>query len=194
MGRELNMTDPSQPETARKPSHFRQWSFLLSVGLLPLVLVTMFYLPSEIRSHSALRVKSMNNLEQIRVAIQLYTKENGGHYPDTFGTLLRNEDITASVFVSPGSKDTPATGATPEDIVANLADGGHLSYVYLGRGLTTTTPGNVVVAYENPSIWTTGANVLYADGHVEFQPPDYMAGLTSRAAAGQFPVTMPSVP
>lgn len=187
------MTDPSQPETARKPSHFRRWLFWLSIGLLSLVLVTIF-LPSENGRHFSPRLKSANNLKQIGLAIQLYTKENGGHYPDTFGTLLRNEDITASVFVSPGSKDTPATGATPEDIVANLTDGGHLSYVYLGRGLTTTTPGNVVVAYENPSIWTTGANVLYADGHVEFQPPDYMAGLTSRASAGQFPVTMPSVP
>ena len=74
-----------------------------------------------------------------------------------------------------------------------MATGGHVSYVYLGRGLSvaSATPATIV-AYEIPVDSNAGANVLFGDGHVEFDDAAYMSKVIGKAAVGQFPVTMPA--
>jgi prepilin-type processing-associated H-X9-DG protein len=106
---------------------------------------------------------------------------------------LLNEDITSSVFVSPLTSDTPAQGATPQAIADQLVAGGHLSYVYLGRGLNakTVTP-EMIVAYEKLPASSKGANVLFGDGHAEWFDGATVAKIIDRAASGEFPVTRPS--
>ncbi len=96
-------------------------------------------------------------------------------------------------FISPMRSETPAEGATTRQIADQLDAGGHLSYVYLGRGLTahTVTP-NMVVAYEMPASANGGGNVLFGDGHVEYFGGDYISNVVAKAATGEFPVTMPS--
>jgi prepilin-type processing-associated H-X9-DG protein len=140
---------------------------------------------------SANKIKSANNLRQIGLAIQTYSNGHGGAYPDTFGTLLVNEDITPAVFDSPGSDAMPATGPTIQALVADLAAGGNCSYVYLGHGLSGNVPSNAVVAYEDPAIWPDGANVLYGDGRVEFDDVHTVRQIAQKAAGGSFSVTMP---
>ena len=55
-------------------------------------------------------------------------------------------------------------------IVTSWAAGGHLSYLYNGRGLSTgTATDQTVVAYEPlTNHENDGGNVLFGDGHVEF--------------------------
>lgn len=66
---------------------------------------------------------------------------------------------------------TPATGATTQQIVQNLTAGGHLSYVYVGRGLRAdkVTAGRVI-GYEPLSNHGErhGIRVLYGDGQTEW--------------------------
>jgi prepilin-type processing-associated H-X9-DG protein len=70
---------------------------------------------------------------------------------------------------------------------------GHLSYVYLGSGLSTTTATpDTIVVYEIPANATAGSNILFGDGHVEYMNAAYVAKIVAKASAGQFPVTMPS--
>jgi len=173
----------------------RRWWVWLIV-LIPIVLLVIsFLLPSQQgMGRGAPKVKCASNLRQIGQAILLYANDNQGQYPDSFGTLLLNEDITSDAFVCPDSNDTPATGATTQAIVANLTAGGHLSYVYLGNGMNTATVGaNAVVAYEPLSNHAnTGMNVLFGDGRVDFISPAAAGALISKVAAKAFPVTMPA--
>jgi prepilin-type processing-associated H-X9-DG protein len=188
------MSNPGQLESSpqKRPSRWRLWPLWLS-GFILFLLLASILLPPVNGSHDAPRVKSANNLKQIGLALQMYANDNGGRYPDTLGVLLETEDITPAVFVSPGSKDTPADGPTTQALLADLTAGGHLSYIYLVRGLTTQPSDDVILAYENPAIWPTGANILFGDGHVEFDDPKFVRQMTDKAAAGVFPVTMPSV-
>jgi prepilin-type processing-associated H-X9-DG protein len=174
----------------------RRWWVWLIV-LIPIVLLVIsFLLPSQQgMGRGAPKVKCAANLRQIGQAILLYANDNHGQYPDSFGTLLLNEDITSDAFVCPDSNDTPATGATTQAIVANLTAGGHLSYIYLGNGMNTATvAANAVVAYEPLSNHAnTGMNVLFGDGHVEFIFANTPAAVSmaSQLGAKKFPVTMP---
>ena len=129
---------------------------------------------------------------QIGAACLKYANDHGGEYPDSLGTLLMNEDITSVEFYCPGSGDTPAEGATKQEVAQNMIAGGHLSYVYLGRGLTRAMiGGSTIIAYERPSIFPDGANVLWGDGHADFQNPKVIGGIVTKSAAGVFPITVP---
>ena len=139
------------------------------------------------------RTKSMANLRSIGQAISMYSDDHQGQYPDSFETILLNEDVTSGIFASPSCNDVPATGPTSQAVASQLSAGGHLSYVYLGRGLTAkSVRPDMVLAYEliqNPG---GGSNVLFGDGHVEAVDAATIAKIVARAASGQFPVTMPS--
>jgi prepilin-type processing-associated H-X9-DG protein len=167
--------------------------FFLVVGLLALLfLISVFSTPLN-RSHTEPRVKSASNLRQIGQGILLYCNDHGGAFPDTFQAILLDGDITSDVFVSPMGSDTRAVDPTMQATADQLTEGGHLSYVYLGRGLTTkTVTDDTIVAYEKLSIAGYGANVLFGDGHVEWRDAAFVAKIVDRAASGKFPVTMPA--
>ncbi len=112
--------------------------------------------------------KCAANLRQIGMAMQLYANENKGVYPPRPEDLILTQDITSEVFICPSTTDTKTTGATAEQQAANLSKGGHNSYVYLGAGKGSNTPGNVVLVYEPLKDHGYGMNVLFADGQVDF--------------------------
>jgi len=177
-----------------QPPRRRSWILFVILPLIAVLLISVL-LPSTNYSHIAPRVKSASNLRQIGQAILLYCNDNQGEYPDSLQTLLLNEDITSIVFVSPLRSETAAVGPTTQAIAAQLGSGNHVSYVYLGRGLSqsTATP-NMVVAYEMLAQPGSGTNVLFGDGHVEFVGPVTAAKIIGSSATGMFPVTLPSQP
>jgi prepilin-type processing-associated H-X9-DG protein len=151
----------------------------LILGLLvgPVVLIAIL-LPSLNRAREvANRVKCASNMRQIGQAIQLYANQYHGEYPPDLPTLLKAESvISPNVFVCPSSNDTNATG--PGD----LDSGGHDSYVYLGKGLTTSIADPTLpVLYEVDTHHVNGANFLFTDGHVEFMNKNQEAAILSRA-------------
>jgi prepilin-type processing-associated H-X9-DG protein len=131
-------------------------------------------------------------LQTIGQAIRIYAQDYGGQYPDSFRTLLLRENLSSECFASPARSETPAQGATTREVADDLDSGGHVSYVYLGRGLTTKTATLfAVIAYEMPDRGG-GGNVLFGDGHVEYFDGSVLSKIIGRAATGEFPVTMPS--
>jgi prepilin-type processing-associated H-X9-DG protein len=140
------------------------------------------------------RVQCQSNLRQVGQAILLYTNDFNGVYPDSLQTILLTEDITPEVFVCLNTNDTKATGPTTQAIAADMGNPGHVSYVYLGKGLTTATvqPSTIVV-YEPLSNHGDGMNVLFGDGHVEFFDVSASQPILSRISSGRWPVTMPTV-
>jgi prepilin-type processing-associated H-X9-DG protein len=133
------------------------------------------------------RLRCASNLRQIGQGIAMYANENKGAFPDDLATVLLTQDITSEVFVCPNTNDTFAEGPTTRVVATNLTAGGHLSYVYVGKGLTANSPPGAVVAYERQSNHPDGMNVLYLDGHVEWHTAAEAKTLTDELAAGHNP-------
>ena len=75
------------------------------------------------------------------------------------------------MFICASSHGERAPGATLEEQAKQLSDRLHLTYVYVGKGLSAppSISRDTVLAYEDPgNHGTQGMNFLYADGHVEF--------------------------
>jgi prepilin-type processing-associated H-X9-DG protein len=167
---------------------------LLLLGLVFLALFVAILIPSTGRPReTAQRVKCASNLRQIGQAILLYCNDHQGQYPDSFATILLNEDISSAVFVCPDSNDEAALGPTTQAVVANLLAPGHCSYIYIGQGLNSgTVAPNAVVAYETvANHGGAGMNVLFGDGHVEFVSAAVAGQIGAKVSAKVFPVTMP---
>jgi prepilin-type processing-associated H-X9-DG protein len=137
-------------------------------GLAALQTVMMGALmPSLARAQmSANRIKSASNLRQIGQAMMLYANENKGKYPREMGELLLTQDIAIDAFVNPQTKTKSPRNKNKEDQAAWVSKDS--DYEYLGAGKDNTTPADVVVAHEKIRPGLQGINMLYGDGHVEW--------------------------
>jgi hypothetical protein len=138
--------------------------------------------------------KSASNLHQIGLAIQAYTQNHGGEFPESLSRLvLDGEASDSAVFISPLRSDTPAKGPNAQAIANQMTAGGHVSYTYLGRGLneSTLTP-DTIIAYELVANTAYPVIILTADGTV--LEPALGAGSETlkRIKNGPFPATVPS--
>jgi prepilin-type processing-associated H-X9-DG protein len=149
---------------------------------LPMVAVL---LPSLNRAReTANRVQCASHLRQIGQAMMLYANENNGKFPDSPDKLVTDESLPLTAFLCPSTTDTPAPNA------AGLTSGGHDSYVYLGKGLTSGVGGHAVLAYEATSNHGgTGSNFLFGDGHVAFVPAAAATQMIAQLQSGQNPPT-----
>ena len=166
----------------------RSVALYVVVALVCVFILVSILLPSlnRTRSHPA-HLRCSSNLRQIGQGIQMYANENKGVFPDDFAALILTQDITSEVFVCYRTNDSRAEGPTTQAVAANLTAGGHLSYVYVGKGLTMNSPANAVVAYEPLSNHGDGMNVLFADGHVQWWTPAQGAALLGELQAGHNP-------
>ena len=133
-------------------------------------LMASIMLPSLNRAReTANRVKCQSNMRQIGQGILLYANENKGKYPPSMGILVKTEELTPEVFVCPTNNHLPVTaGLAVDDQVKWVNE--NADYVYVGAGLNSTAGPEVIVLYEKPGAHEgQGMNILYGDGHVEFQ-------------------------
>lgn len=159
--------------TAEARSKFRNAFITTILAIAAAAFFVSIFLPSLIvpsRNGSGThpRVKCAANLKSIGQAMLLYANDNNGKYPNSFSELISCEEMTSDVLVCPQCSDTPARGATTQQVLQNFGQPGHLSYVYTARGLTSAAPPDAVLAYERPTNHTGGMNVLFGDSHVDF--------------------------
>jgi prepilin-type processing-associated H-X9-DG protein len=187
---EAPVPTPAPPVRPAPLKRHRRWPRVLAwlVGV-PVVLLALvgFLAPSLCRSReTANRVKCASNLRQMGQAIMLYAQSNGGAFPPDLATALRTQDITAEVFCCPSSNAEKALGDTPDAAATALAADPHkhLSYGYVGAGLSLSTPNadEVIVAYDLlDNHDRDGANLLYADGHISWESRDYVLKVTNQS-------------
>jgi type II secretory pathway pseudopilin PulG len=180
---------------------------LVVLGII-LVLVSVL-LPALCRSREGSnRIACASNMRQIGLGAIMWANDHGGNFPDDLDTILKTQDLSPQVFVCPSSKDTAPAGPTTQAVLEDMHQSGHLSYIYVGKGLTTRSDADVVVLYEQPSnhadddmsatsVFKSGAkdhamNVLCADGHIEWLGAEDAEAVRKQVADGVFPVKLPA--
>lgn len=179
----------------RKPSAVE---VLLLVGIVALLAgIAMPIVQRYRETHEYPCYKRMNRLG---LACFLYSTEHGGNYPENI------EDVAQYVpdpelFVCPRSGDTPARGATTQELISELAVSprpqslapgqrgkGHLSYIFLGRGMTQQSPPRAILLYERlENHRDEGINVVYLDGSSQFIERVEAAKLIAELQSGHNP-------
>jgi prepilin-type processing-associated H-X9-DG protein len=162
---------------------------LLLLGLI-LGLLGVMAMPLQMRGHDGSpRVACASHMRQIGTAILLYANANQGRYPDRLERLLFAPGLPAKMLVCPVAGDDCARGPTTQAVADALTSGGHLSYVYVGAGLTKGCDQDTVALYEPPANHRgMGMNVLFADGHVAILRAAEAREIADRIAAGERPV------
>ena len=79
-------------------------------------------------------------MKLIGLAALTYANGHGGQLPDDLPTILKDEDLAPAVFNCPSSPATPANGPTAQAVASDLLNPGHLSYIYVGKGLKADAP------------------------------------------------------
>ena len=158
-----------------------------------IVLLVAILMPSHGGNRrGAERVACAANLRSVGQAIQMYANDHVGDFPDTLEHVVAGGYVPdVRIFLCPCSTntDTPAQGATRAAIAADLTTGGHLSYAYVGRGLTVKAGSDTVIAYEHATHHEgKGGNVLFADGHVVWHSTAELRAVIDWYAAGKGPM------
>jgi prepilin-type processing-associated H-X9-DG protein len=131
---------------ARKPNVGGKGIAILgmSIGLLAMVMhvLLVITLVPKVKTVIAVgkRVVCTAHIAMISQALDEYTAANNGAYPDSIAQLMATTpDLHPTTLVCPSTNDTPAPGATSTEQAAALKTPGHLSYVYVGKGLRAAT-------------------------------------------------------
>jgi prepilin-type processing-associated H-X9-DG protein len=136
----------------------------------------------------ARQVQCSNNLRQIGQGLIMYAATNQGQFPTKLSMLIEHAGLPPQIFVCPHTSDTPAQGADAKAQAKDMERGGHLSYVYVGQGLTQNSPADSVLAYEKVgNHGNQGTNVLFLDGHVEWYDATATTTLLAELNAGNNP-------
>lgn len=166
----------------RKPASWaRMLAYLLvSLAFLALLLFILAPVLYHLFHHHDHRPMSGSNLRQIAQVAHSYAVDHDGHYPDSFETMVRWEHsyLPPQLFASPDGPATPAS-----DFETMFAEPGHISYVWVGAGLTVErVTGEIPLAYEGPvTDYETGTLVAFVNGSVRRVKGEELRKLLSEA-------------
>jgi prepilin-type processing-associated H-X9-DG protein len=127
---------------------------LMSVTVVSMAAAILMPALAQVR-RLAQRIQSAEHLSTIGGSCLVYAQDHNQKYPPDLNSLIENANLPPETLKSPRK---------PGDF-----DG--LDYIYIPGQNVTMNPMNII-AYENPGYCYEGVNVLYNDGHVEFEKPD----------------------
>lgn len=137
-----------------------------------------------------------SHLHTIGQAIDLYAGGHGGMMPPDLATLCVAEELTADTLVCRSSDDEPSAATRPAAFLADVAAGGHQTYVYVRRvDRYDALLDDEVVAFEpighHPRADDApGMNVLRGDGKVEWVTGAAARSIVERHARGERPIRL----
>lgn len=137
----------------------------VTIGIISLSGALFWPILKPSRHPPAYRMICESRLRQIGQACLLYAAENHGFYSPSFSLLFTTEDLELKCCVCPIRATTWPTTYPSESWLTSTSD-----FVYLGAGLDSRAPGDIIVAHERlPN--HSGHNVLHADGSVDWFEP-----------------------
>ena len=137
-------------------------------------------LPATARARQqAMMVQEASNLRQIGMGVMMYANDNKGDLPPDLGATYSyiQSPMVYIAAQNQGTKAVPPT-ARPEDLAKWVNE--NADYVYVGKDVAdklTKIPNTAqaIIAHEKFELSKNGmTNVLYADGHVELQPVQFV--------------------
>lgn len=165
---------------------------LLVVAALVIILFTMYWGFGSASSQRRQRDACQQNLKRIHLALELYARDFGDAFPkspgastseDALTALVPKDSVDTTIFICPGSKDSPLPPGEPFRDRA-------ISYAYY-MGRSTSDPGEALMSDRQIDTRSRsagqyafsatgkppgnnhgrdGGNVLFCDGHVESTP------------------------
>lgn len=147
--------------------------------LLIVPLMVAILLPSLAKAReTANRAKCSNNLRQIGLATIMYANDNKQRFAPDIATLASTQGLGADALLC------PSADASLEKSIGGLS----CTYIYVGSGMNSSAYSTAVIAYEPlEAHGGDGMNVLWADGHVSFEPKASAQQITAALEAGQNP-------
>lgn len=164
------------------------------IGLLLMPLLIAILLPSLGRAREAAnRVKCKANMQMLGQAMIMYANSNGDHFPDKLEDVLQADPtLPPGAFVCPSDDKSPPSNSSIQTEAHEIASGQHCSYIYVGEGLTASSPSNAVLLYDAPADHQNeGMNVLFVDGHAEWVGKAEAQSILSQQASGDRPIKVP---
>jgi hypothetical protein len=185
------------------PPQSRAWGWAAAgIGFIQMVVILLVAtlawptLASSLAdSHKASCQTELENVG--RLLLSRAMSDPAGKYPDSLGGVIRSGDLSAPDLACPGSDDLPVRADLPAGTQAQLIDSGkHVSYVYLGSGLTVKPDGagtrattQTVIAYERPGHHGDkhGLHVLFADATVIYVEGEQADSIVTELSSGLNP-------
>jgi prepilin-type processing-associated H-X9-DG protein len=154
--------------TLTSPNRWR--SPIFSLLVFPTILALLSWSIMYVREASR-TISCQSNLRELSYLIINYAAEHEGQLPDGWedmAGMIPPEYLRFMVCKEAG--DAPPRGPTTQAVVDEFRAGGHVSYVYLGRGRTMRSlKQNTPLVYD-PHPHDGKMLFLFADGHSEALP------------------------
>jgi prepilin-type processing-associated H-X9-DG protein len=126
---------------------------------------------NEIRAEANAKVCS-KHLRAVSGLILQYAADHDSKLPDQLSDLADAATLPdPMIFICPDDSRTPPSGASAQQMKADLSSGAHSSFNYVGDGLVPKSSATMLVCYEAFELEHDGKIfVAYADGHVTQVP------------------------
>lgn len=118
--------------------------------------------PSILKARAmATRMACGNNLKGIGKALLIYANDYSDHFPPNLEILTSTVEVSPKILVCPSTMQKD-------------------SFIYCGKGLTTSDEPSMIMVYDKKGNHEGGRNVLFMDSHVEWVPEERFLELVKK--------------
>lgn len=118
----------------------------------------------------------------------MYANSHGGQFPDDLITIFDTQEIGNGEWYCIAANHGVGVSPDSQTVRADI-QAGKVSYIWIGKGVTTSSASDVVVLYEKPENHSGhGMSIGFVDGHMEWLGPDDTKALLRQIATGERPV------
>jgi len=125
------------------------------------------------------------------MAAIMEANNHNGRFADDIDSFAVAQELSGDTLICPTAEYGHQSERATPALFAALRQQKLISYIYVGKGLTTDAPNDTVLLYEPLANHADGMNVLFVDGDVKFLNSAQAKAILNQAAAGTWPIRYP---